>query len=275
MRTLSNFNHVALAGVLSFILRKNHYWGDVWKINPTNLRNVREYLLLSHAFNLIDEEFVILYDLNSSKNPGFSYWKYDHFDLDTLDDAECNAEFRFLKNDIYFLRESLQIAENVICSNRLVVSGEEALCILLKRFSYPIRLRDIVPRIRRSVPQLSMIAADMTNLLFNMYHHKLSSLNQQWLSPPNLQRFADAVHDAGAPLTNWFIFIDGTIRPIFRLGEMQRVVYNGHKRVHVWKFQSIAKPNGLKSTLTFQIKVFLFASMIALQKLWKMLFISS
>ena len=105
-----------------------------------NLRNVRECLLLGHAFNLIDdEEFVMLYNLNSNKNPDFRYWKYDHFDVDTLDDAECNAEFRFLKNDIYFLRESLQIPENVICSNILVVLREEALCILLKRFSYPMR----------------------------------------------------------------------------------------------------------------------------------------
>ena len=40
----------------------------------TNLRNIRECLLLSYAFNLIDdEEFVILYDLNSSKNPDFLY----------------------------------------------------------------------------------------------------------------------------------------------------------------------------------------------------------
>ena len=67
-----------------------------------NLRNIRECLLLSHAFNLIDdEEFVILYDLNSSKNPDFLYWAYDRFDLDTLDDAECNAEFRFLKKFIF------------------------------------------------------------------------------------------------------------------------------------------------------------------------------
>ena len=59
--------------------------------------------------------------------------------------------------------------ENVIYSNKLVVSEEEVLCILLKRFSYPIRLGDTVPRFGRSVPQLS-ITAVMTNLLFNLYH---------------------------------------------------------------------------------------------------------
>ena len=101
----------------------------------SNLGNVRECLLLSHAFNLIGkEEFVNLYDLNFSKNPDFPYWKYDHFDSDILDDAECNAEFRFLKNDIYFLRESLQIPENIIYSNRLVVSWGGSLVYIVKTF---------------------------------------------------------------------------------------------------------------------------------------------
>ena len=40
-------------------------------------------------------------------------------------------------------------------------------------------------------------------------------------------------------------FIDGTVRPISRPGNGQRIVHNGHKRVHGLKFQSIALPNGL------------------------------
>ena len=42
-----------------------------------------------------------------------------------------------------------------------------------------------------------------------------------------------------------FGFIDGTVRPICRLSKNQQVVYNGHKRVHALKFQSVALPNGL------------------------------
>ena len=34
-----------------------------------------------------------------------------------------------------------------------------------------------------------------------------------------------------------------TIRPICRPGENLRVVYNGHKRVHCLKFQSVVPPN--------------------------------
>ena len=49
----------------------------------------------------------------------------------------------------------------------------------------------------------------------------------------------------------WIIalVVDGTVRPICRPGEMQRAVYNGHKRVHGLKFQSVALPNGLIANL--------------------------
>ena len=39
--------------------------------------------------------------------------------------------------------------------------------------------------------------------------------------------------------------IDGTVRPICRPKQHQRVVYNGHKRVHSLKFQCVALPNGI------------------------------
>ena len=60
-----------------------------------------------------------------------------------------------------------------------------------------------------------------------------------------LQEYADVIHAKGAPLNNCFGFIDVTVRPIPRPGQHQRIVYNGHKRVHSLKFQSVALPNGL------------------------------
>lgn len=60
-----------------------------------------------------------------------------------------------------------------------------------------------------------------------------------------LQNFADAIHQKGAPLTNCWAFIDGTVRPIARPVYLQKVVFNGHKRVHSLKFQSLVTPDGL------------------------------
>ena len=94
-----------------------------------------------------------------------------------------------------------------------------------------------------------MIASEMNTFIYNTYHHKLTSFQQPWLAPAELEKFAQAVHNVGAPLTNCWGFVDGTVRPICRPGEMQRTVYNGHKRVHAIKFQSIVTPNGLVSNL--------------------------
>ena len=70
----------------------------------TSLRQTREALLLSHAIEVIDEaEFLLLYDVNKSKNSGYPYWNYDAFDLDATTDDEFTSEFRFLKIDVYLL----------------------------------------------------------------------------------------------------------------------------------------------------------------------------
>ena len=39
--------------------------------------------------------------------------------------------------------------------------------------------------------------------------------------------------------------MDGTVRSICRPSQQQRILYNGRKRIHVIKFQSVVIPNGL------------------------------
>ena len=191
----------------------------------------------------------MLYNLNTSKNLDFPYWNYQQFDLENLSDEECKAEFRFYKSNIYFLKEAVHIPDEVIFSNRLVVSGVEALSILLKGFSYHIRLGDMIQKFCRPVPQLSMMASEMTSFVYDMHHEKFNSFQQQWPAPPELEKSAQAIHHVGAPLSNCWGFVDGTVRRICCPGEMQRTVYNGHKRVQVIKFPAIATPNGLVANL--------------------------
>ena len=62
--------------------------------------------------------------------------------------------------------------------------------------------------------------------------------------PLELEKYSEVVFNKGAPLSNCFGFVDGTVRPITRPGENQRLLYNGHKRVHGLKFQSLVLPNG-------------------------------
>ncbi|XP_068734110.1 uncharacterized protein [Montipora capricornis] len=213
-------------------------------------RDVRNLLLLSHDDGTInDEEFLVLNDLYVSKNADFPYDSYTPFDLEELDESECLAEFRFRKRDIPRLYNVLQIPDTLTCNQRSVCDGVEGLCMLLKRLSYPCRYGDMIVRFAKPVPVLSMVTNQMIDYVYNTHGHKVLQWNHQVLSPANLQSYVDAITAKGAPLPNCFGFIDGTVRPISRPGEHQRILYNGHKRVHALKFQSVALPNGLIGNL--------------------------
>ena len=216
----------------------------------TVLRDAREALLEANFNKIIDdEELLLLYDMNRSKNLDYPYWNYQKFDLENISTEEFWTEFRLYKNDIYDLRETFNIPEEIITYNRLKVDGIEALCIFLKRFSYPCRYSDFIPQFGRPVPQFSIISNQILNVMYDNWHHLLTNFNQPWLSSNCLEQFCDAIHRKGAALDNCWGFVDGTVRPVCRPGRMQRVLYDGHKKVHALKFQSIAAPNGLIANL--------------------------
>ena len=125
----------------------------------------------------------------------------------------------------------------------------EALCILLKRLAYPCRYTDMVPRFGRNPSELCLIFNTAVDFIYEHHHHRLHSWDQFFLQPYQLHRYAEAVHQQGAPLNNCFGFIDGTVRGIARPNQNQRVMYNGHKRKHSLKFQSVVIPNGLIANL--------------------------
>ena len=89
----------------------------------------------------------------------------------------------------------------------------------------------------------------VVDYLYDNHGHRLTQWNHHIMSPPLLQTYADAVSAQAAPLNNCFEFFDGTVRPICRPFELQEVVYNGHKRVHPLKFQSLTVPSGLMANL--------------------------
>lgn len=121
--------------------------------------------------------------------------------------------------------------------------------MLLKRVSYPRRYGDMIHRFAKPVPVLSMVTNQMIDYVYNVHGNRVLNWNREVLSPVNLQTYVDAVTATGVPLPNCFGFIDGSVRPISRPGEHQRPLYNGNKRVHALKFQSIALPNGLIGNL--------------------------
>ena len=96
----------------------------------------RQLLILYYDANFInDEDFVLLYDIFSSRNPRFPYYEYACFDLNNMSEAECKAEFRFAKKkNLPAVAEALQIPPSFKLRQGSIVSGMEGLCILL---TYP------------------------------------------------------------------------------------------------------------------------------------------
>lgn len=166
------------------------------------------------------------------------------FSLEQFSDVQCKAFFRFYKQDLISLANSLRIPDEITLSNRIRINGIDALCITLRRLSYPNRLVDLEKFCGWPKTTLSMIINFVIDHIHHHFADKITNLNQDWLVD-RMQMYADAIYNKGSPLTNIFGFIDGTVRPVCRPTIYQRIVYNGHKRVHALKFQSISTPDGL------------------------------
>ena len=212
----------------------------------SSLKYGRDMALISHSQGIItDEELIFLLEENTSRNPEFSYDVYGYFDLEEMEEPECKSEFRIQKHDIPVLADALGLPETFKCPQRSVAGGIEGLCMLLKRMTYPCRYSDMIYRFGRPVPVLSMVTNQVLDYIYDVHSHRITQWNDQILNPVALQSYADAISRKGAALENCFGFVDGTVRPICRPKENQRVVYNGHKRVHSLKFQSVTLPSGL------------------------------
>ena len=213
-------------------------------------KSIFETSVLLFMEDVLDEvDLLCIYDAFNRRNPSLPYWNYRHFDLSILSEDECKTEFRFGKGEIPILADVLRIPDIFTCVNGTVASGLEGLCMLLKRFAYPCRLCDLIPRFGRSVPESSLILSEVCSYIYDRHGYLITDLNQPWLQPHCLEAFADAIHRKGAALDNCWGFIDGTVRPLCRPGEHQRILYNGHKRIHSLKFQSVVCPNGLIANL--------------------------
>ena len=108
----------------------------LWQVLKSFLRLFFSTTML---ISITDEDFIILHELFSSRNPDFAYDSYDRFDLDNMNDDECKAEFRVRKRDLPTLAQALRIPRSFQLSQRSVVDGMEGLCMLLKRLAYPCR----------------------------------------------------------------------------------------------------------------------------------------
>ena len=120
-----------------------------------------------------------------------------------MDPAECKAEFRVEKNDLPSLAEALHFPATFYCQQRSVCDGMGGWCMALKRFSYPCRYSDMIPRFAKPVPVLSMITNTAVDFIYDMHGHRImqwSNFLLDQLSPTSGRRkiaisFSGSAHD--------------------------------------------------------------------------------
>lgn len=122
-----------------------------------------------------EEEYILLTEEDDIefKQSNFPYHVYEKCNWNIMDELVCRTEFRYKKEDIPRLQAVLRIPEEIFVKRCNSSTGLEALCILLKRFAFPVRYCDMVPFLGRSVPEMFRILHFMTNFILKMQNARL------------------------------------------------------------------------------------------------------
>ena len=112
-----------------------------------------------------EDEYLIPYDLNSSRNLDLPYDEFKRFDLDEMEDSECVAKFRVHKHGLPALAEALQISGVFRCRQGSIIDSMEGLCMLLWRLGYPSRYSYMMARFGRPAPVLGMITNEVLDFI--------------------------------------------------------------------------------------------------------------
>ena len=110
--------------------------------------------MLGYFENIIDGyEFVVLYELNCSKEV-YPLCKFDRFQLENMDEAQCRRDFRFSRQHVYELKDASNIPDKVVTSQMTMTTGIDGLFILVKRLTFPCRYTDSVPLFGRHLTEI-------------------------------------------------------------------------------------------------------------------------
>ncbi|KAJ3509517.1 hypothetical protein NLJ89_g5189 [Agrocybe chaxingu] len=186
-----------------------------------------------------------LEDTRETARPQQSGFRITWEALCALDRRDCLYRFRFYAEEIADLVNVLQIPNPCITSGRHSFSSIEALCILLARYKSAGTQNELVIMYRRSQAAISEIVNELSYWIEERWRHLLDFDFEGILSQENMEKYAEAIYMAGAPLDSIWAFLDCTIRVMCRPSRHQRQAYSGYKKRHALKYQALKLPNGL------------------------------
>jgi hypothetical protein len=158
-------------------------------------------------------------------------------------DDEAKKQFRFTIPQLLQLITVFQLQQTKT-KHGVVVEPLEGLCIVLRRLVFPARWIDMAAMFCRAPSTLHAIFYHVAEFLLAKYQNILF-FDEDRISQ-NVDHFSSAIlrKEPKAPAKVWG-FIDGTLRPTCRPKHGQQALYNGHKRRHGFKFQTIVTPDGI------------------------------
>ncbi|OWY97709.1 hypothetical protein PHMEG_00031699 [Phytophthora megakarya] len=184
-------------------------------------------------------ELFLLLELERLTGTPFSYRDrilVPDFRLNVLamTDSESKDQFRFTTSELQLLVRHLKLPVPVITTEGVRLTALDALADCLRRMTNVGRAPStlchafyfVVEHIEENFSDLLYFDDDRIVRNLDRYCHAIASKNPGGV---------DGV---------WG-FIDGTVRPVCRPSKGQEALYNGHKRVHAFKFQTVVDPDGI------------------------------
>ncbi|POM76727.1 Hypothetical protein PHPALM_6003 [Phytophthora palmivora] len=159
---------------------------------------------------------------------------------------DFRLDFRFTVWELTLLIHYLRPPKVIYTHEGVRSNAIEALAICLRRQLYSVRWIDMAGMFGRAPSTLCHIFYYIVEFLDEkltdlLYFDKTRITN-------NMERYCAAIASkAPDSIQRVWEFIDGTIRPICRPSKGQQAMFNGHKRVHAVKFQTVVTPDGLIS----------------------------
>lgn len=164
--------------------------------------------------------------------------------LHEINTFDFRQYFRFSREEVRKIISCLRLPDVIVTPHHKDrVQSFEAVCIVLRRLSYPNRLFDLQNQFGRHESALCRIFYCTMSLIVEKVKRGILFYNA---TIDDLNLFARAYNAKGVPnCLRLFAVVDAKKHQICRPSIHQQSMYSGHKKVHCVKYQTLEAPNGL------------------------------
>lgn len=164
-------------------------------------------------------------------------------------DVEFLSCFRVTKDDLKRVVDAVgwPSYKTSTSRNQYKTSPTLTTLILLRRLASPSRWTEVVHIFRKHPSHMSEIFREGLHRFCNGRSHILTGPLHAEFVARRAVKYAECIYQKCPSLDRCIGFMDGTVIGIARPGSSaeQNAAYNGHKRKHALKFQTITTPDGL------------------------------